>query len=499
MSAMLTSFDARTAEVLGELAPTTPAAVDAAAEAAAAAFAGWQASSGAQRAALLRGLADGLEAARESLVPLADRETALGPVRLNGELDRTAFQLRRFASIAESGVPFAFTDDPAVAGAPPVGHPAMQRVQVPLGPVAMFSASNFPFAFSVLGGDTASALAAGCPVVVKAHSGHLLLSQAVFGIVQQVLAAQGLPAGLIGLVQGGGRDVGVRLVRHPAIAAGAFTGSTQGGAALAAEAAARPRPIPFYGELGSINPVIALPAELAANGATLATTLAGSITLGCGQFCTNPGVIVLIDQLQPGLDAKAVNDAFVAQLAEALKTQNPHAMLTQAMRAGFEGGVAHWDAAGAQFLVRETAAAGQPPRPVLAQVSALDFNAKAALREEVFGPSSLIVRAASVAQALQVLQAVGGSLTVTVWGAQAEGDDVRALVRGAMAIAGRVLFAGVPTGVAVSAGQQHGGPWPSSSRPETTSVGDAALGRFLRPVCLQDAPAWLISRQGQPL
>jgi NADP-dependent aldehyde dehydrogenase len=219
---------------------------------------------------------------------------------------------------------------------------------------------------------------------------------------------------------------------------------------------------------------------------------------------TNPGVIVLIDEDmasggQPGLDAKAVNDAFVAQLAEALRAYSPHAMLTQAMRAGFEAGVARWAEAGAEFLVRESAAAGQPPRPVLAQVSALGFNAKAVLREEVFGPSSLIVRAASVAQALQVLQAVGGSLTVTVWGAQTEGDDVRALVRGAMAIAGRVLFAGVPTGVAVSAGQQHGGPWPSSSRPETTSVGDAALGRFLRPVCLQDAPAWLTARQGQPL
>ncbi len=499
MSTLLSSFDARTGEVLAELPATTPGAVDAACDAAAAAFAQWQGSDGAARARLLRGLAEALEGAREALVPLADRETALGPVRLNGELDRTAFQLRRFADIAERGEPFAFVDDPAVAGAPPAGHPAMQRWSVPLGPVAMFSASNFPFAFSVLGGDTASALAAGCPVVVKAHTGHLQLSQAVFALVQQVLAAQGLPAGLVGLVQGGGRDVGVRLVRHPAIAAGAFTGSTQGGAALAAEAAARPRPIPFFGELGSVNPVIALPAELAANGAALATTLAGSIALGCGQFCTNPGVVVLIDHVQPGLDAQAVNDAFVAQLAEALKAQQPHAMLTTAMRGAFEAGVEHWAQAGAAFLQRESAPAGQPPRPVLAQVSALEFVAKAALREEVFGPSSLVVRAASPDQALQVLQAVGGSLTVTVWGAQAEGDTVRALVRGAMAIAGRVLFAGVPTGVAVTAAQQHGGPWPSSTRPESTSVGDAALGRFLRPVCLQDAPAWLTERQGRPL
>ncbi|NDY90306.1 aldehyde dehydrogenase family protein [Ideonella livida] len=495
----LQSFSARTGDVLAELPATSPAAVDAACEAAAAAFAPWQAATGAERAALLRGLAAALEADREALVALADQETALGPVRLNGELDRTAFQLRRFADLAERGEPFAFVDDPAVAGAPPAGHPAMQRWSVPLGPVAMFSASNFPFAFSVLGGDTASALAAGCPVVVKAHTGHLQLSNRVFGLIQQVLAAQGLPAGLVGLVQGGGRDVGVRLIRHPAIAAGAFTGSTQGGAALAAEAAARPRPIPFYGELGSVNPTIALPAKLATDGAALATTLAGSITLGCGQFCTNPGVILLIDEVQPEMDAKAVNDAFVAQLAEALKAQQPHAMLTTAMRGAFEAGVAHWAQAGADMLLQETAAAGQPPRPVLAQVSALEFIAKAALREEVFGPSSLIVRAASLSQALQVLQAVGGSLTVTLWGVEQDSDKSRALVRGAMAIAGRVLFAGVPTGVAVTAAQQHGGPWPSSTRPETTSVGDAALARFLRPVCLQDAPAWLTARAGRPV
>ena len=257
--------------------------------------------------------------------------------------------------------------------------------------------------------------------------------------------------------------------------------------------------MPFFGELGSVNPVVALPARLATEGAALAATLAGSITLGCGQFCTNPGVIVLIDEVQPGLDVKAVNDGFVAQLAEALRPQQPHAMLTTAMRGAFEAGVAHWAQAGAEMLVQETAAAGQPPRPVLAQVLAHEFIARAALREEVFGPSSLVVRAASLAQALQVLQAVGGTLTVTLWGLDADTDQTRALVRGAMAIAGRVLFAGVPTGVAVTAAQQHGGPWPSSTRPESTSVGDAAMARFLRPVCLQDAPAWLAGRAGRPV
>jgi NADP-dependent aldehyde dehydrogenase len=360
----------------------------------------------------------------------------------------------------------------------------------------MYAASNFPFAFSVLGGDTAAALAAGCPVVIKGHPGHPQLTRKTWDLIQQVLAAQQLPAGLVGLVQGAGNEVGVALVRHPAVAAAAFTGSTRGGAALAAEAAARPRPIPFYGELGSINPVIALPAELKARGAELAATLAGSITLGCGQFCTNPGVIVLLDT---DADAQTSNDAFVQQLGQALAGQNPHAMLTQGMRSNFDRGIARWGEAGARFIVHEVAPAGQPPRPVLAQAGADAFIAQAALREEVFGPGSLVVRAASVAQALQVLQAVGGSLTVTVWGAQTESADVQALVRGAMAIAGRVLFAGVPTGVAVTAAQQHGGPWPSSTRPESTSVGDAALARFLRPVSLQDAPAWLLARQGRPL
>ncbi|OYT87471.1 MAG: aldehyde dehydrogenase [Burkholderiales bacterium PBB6] len=495
MTQVLNAINARTGDVLGHVDATAPEALDAHCRAAAHAFAGWQTTTGETRAKLLRALAAGLEAEREVLVPLADQETALGAGRLNGELDRTAFQLRRFADIAERGESFALVDDPAVAGPPPAGHPAMQRWSLPLGPVAMFSASNFPFAFSVLGGDTASALAAGCPVVIKAHSGHLLLSAAVFALCQRVLKAEGLPAGLIGMVQGGGRDVGVRLVRHPAIAAGAFTGSTQGGAALAAEAAARPRPIPFFGELGSVNPVVATPAELVANGAALATTLAGSIALGCGQFCTNPGVIVLID----GDGGQAVNDGFVEQLRTALATQQPHAMLTRAMRGAFEAGVGHWAEAGATLLLSEPAAADQPPRPVLAQTSAQAFVATPALREEVFGPSSLVVRAADVSEALQVLQAVGGSLTVTLWGTHTDTADHRALVRGAMAIAGRVLFAGVPTGVAVTAAQQHGGPWPSSTRPESTSVGDAALSRFLRPVCLQDAPAWLLQRGGRPV
>jgi NADP-dependent aldehyde dehydrogenase len=486
----LQSYNARTGAPYGApLKASTEGEVDAACDSAAAAFAFWAGSSGADRARLLRGLAGALEEDRHELVAIADEETTLGPVRLNGELDRTAFQLRRFAHIAERGEPFAYVDDPAVSGPPPAGHPAMIRMSVPLGPVAMFSASNFPFAFSVLGGDTASALAAGCPVVVKAHSGHLLLSRRVNKLAQGVLERLGLPAGLIGMVQGAGNEVGVRLIRHPAIAAGAFTGSTRGGAALQAHANARSRPIPFYGELGSINPVVALPNALASHGAELAKMLAASIALGCGQFCTSPGVIVLIDNPATG--------TFVDQLATALKLQQPHAMLSAGMRRAFDEGVASMMGAGVRVLLQEVGE-GIAPRPFLAEVDASSFIASETLREEVFGPASLIVRAASVGEAVRVLEVVGGSLTVTLWGVEEDSPDARRLVRAAQNIAGRVLFSGVPTGVAVTAAQQHGGPWPSSTQPMTTSVGDAALNRFLRPVALQDAPAWLLERKGQP-
>lgn len=487
---MLQSFHARTGEPLGEPLPETSLVeIETAIEQAHAAFADWQSSDGATRARLLDALAQALEAERDALVALADTETALGLPRLNGELDRTAFQLRRFATLARDGAAFAHTDDPAVAGAPPAGHPAMMRVRVPLGPVAMFAASNFPFAFSVLGGDTASALAAGCSVVVKAHPGHPHTSVRVHRLAQAVMQAQGLHPGLLQMVQGAGHAVGVALVQHPLIAAGAFTGSTRGGAALRDAARARLRPIPFYGELGSINPVVATPAALAKGGAALAQTLAGSITLGCGQFCTNPGLLVF--------QRNAESEQFVAALLAALQAQQPHAMLTPGMRKALDQGTAAQLAAGARALLHEPVA-DPSPRPYLAEVDAATFMGQPQLHEEVFGPASLIVWTESTRQTLEVLQAVGGSLTVTLWGAEEESAETRQLVRGAMAVAGRVLFAGVPTGVAVTAAQQHGGPWPSSTEPMTTSVGDAAMDRFLRPVALQDMPPWLAQRAGRP-
>lgn len=471
---------------------STVADVDTAVRAAHAAFQSFSSSGVETRATLLRGLAQALEDQREQLVALADAETHLGPARLNGELDRTAFQLRGFATRVEQGAAFVFEDDPAVAGAPPVGHPHLVRVRVPVGPVAMFSASNFPFAFSVLGGDTASALAAGCSVVVKAHSGHQGLSHTVAALAREVIAAQGLPAGLLGLVDGPGSQIGVALVEHPLVQAAAFTGSVRGGLALENAARARKQPIPFYGELGSVNPVIALPAALAAKGAELAQGLAGSITMGTGQFCTSPGIVLV--------PAGEAGDAFVAQLADALRGAKTHEMLTPQMRKGFDQGCAQWAAESTlQALVAEQAAATEAaPRPYLAQIDAPGFLASHQLHEEVFGPAAIVVRVAGTVQVIDVLNAVGGSLTVTVWGAETPSEDNVALVRAATRIAGRVLFAGFPTGVAVSAAQHHGGPFPSSTVPFTTSVGYAALDRFLRPVALQDAPAWLLDRKGVP-
>ena len=489
---MLQSTEARTGTAIGAPWPeSTLAEINQTVAAAAAVADSFGATSAAQRASLLRALSAALEADRANLVAVADRETGLGLPRLNGELDRTTFQLRGFADVLEAGTIHASIDDAAVAGAPPVGRPRLTRVRVPVGPVAMFSASNFPFAFSVLGGDTAAALAAGCPVVVKGHPAHPELSRQTAAIGQRVVAEQGLPAGVFGFVQGGSIEVGVQLVQAPAIAAVAFTGSFKGGTALAKIAGERPRPIPFYGELGSVNPLVVLPSAAANNGAELAATLAGSICLGAGQFCTSPGIILV--------QKDAASDAFVSAFAAALQGLQPHAMLSAPIRSTFDKGVARWRAAEALTkLVADDSTGAAAPRPFLAEVQAANFIADHGLHEEVFGSAALVVRVGSVDETIAVLRAIGGSLTVTLWGAETEDEATRSLVRAATQVAGRVLFAGVPTGVAVSAAQHHGGPYPASTQPFTTSVGYAAVDRFLRPVALQDAPGWLIARNGIP-
>ncbi|SDV47235.1 aldehyde dehydrogenase (NADP(+)) [Chitinasiproducens palmae] len=476
--------------------------IDEAATLAHAAAPRWARSTRIVRARLLEGLASALEANAAHLVEIADEETGLGTARLNGELARTAFQLRGFANEVNHGVPYRTVDDHAVAGAPPAGRPRLTRVTAPLGPVAMFSASNFPFAFSVLGGDTASALAAGCPVIVKAHSGHARLSQSVYRIAADVVVEQGLPPGLLTMIDRTSREANAYLVQHPRVAAVAFTGSYQGGVALWRAANERARPIPFYGELGSTNPLIVLPAALIDGASEKAQTLAASIASGSGQFCTQPGIICVFDG--------AAGDDFVGKLAAAVRAQRPHRMLTEGIRQAYEAGARTLAAhGGARALIEpaggmdgmdgmdETDDTGNRGGPAaqLFETDTPTFLAEPALREEVFGPASVVVRVKSADQVLAVLDAVGGSLTVTVWGASEATDDNRRIVDGAERIAGRVLFAGVPTGVAVTHAQHHGGPWPASTAPQTTSVGYAAIERFLRPVALQDAPDWAIAER----
>jgi acyl-CoA reductase-like NAD-dependent aldehyde dehydrogenase len=443
------------------------------------AFAGNALRSRPVRSALLRGLADAMDGAATELISIADQETNLGVPRLTGEVARTTFQLRMFADLVDKRSLDRPLLNPAVAGAPPVGHPSLLGDYEPLGPVAMFAASNFPFAFSVLGGDTASALAAGCPVIVKGHPGHPKLTQATVDLACRVVQSQGLPAGVLTLVDGEGIEVGQALVDHPQVSAVAFTGSVQGGLALWARCNARPRPIPFFGELGSINPIVAFESALSKDSQALAETLAGSITLGCGQFCTSPGLVFLPEG--------SIGDQFRDQLVAALAKGTTHPMLHSGIQAHYEKRVSQVRAVGVKTLVE--------PRPgcqaYVAQTDLATFVKSPTLQEEVFGSACLLVRVKTAKEICQGLEAVGGSLTVTLWGAEQPNDDVRQILQTARQMAGRVLFASVPTGVAVAAGQHHGGPFPASTMPSTTSVGPDAMMRFLRPVCLQDAPQWV--------
>ena len=454
----------------------------------------WAGSDGTRRAALLDGLAEALENDRPALVALADSETHLGVARLSGELDRTCFQLRGFASLARGGSFYSCIDDPAVAGPPPAGHPHLTRVRVPVGPVAMFSASNFPFAFSVLGGDTASALAAGCPVVVKGHPAHIGLSRRVHQLAQGVLRILGLPKGLIGHIDLDTHATGFELVAHPDIQAVAFTGSLAGGQALGRQAQARSQPIPFYGELGSVNPVVVLPEAIEADVSSLARTLAASITHGSGQFCTSPGLLMMLDSL----DARAL----VEQLAVEVDQIGLHRMLSERIHQGYTQGVSallqHPEVRTLTSATSATSAKGAGSGFV-GLISASAFLTDQALRHEVFGATCVCVLATSLDELCAALAAVGGSLTTTLLGADAGSEHDRQVFRVAQRISGRVLFKGMPTGVAVTHAQHHGGPWPASTQPLFTSVGFTASDRFLRPVALQDAPVWLMERCGLPV
>jgi NADP-dependent aldehyde dehydrogenase len=442
-----------------------------------------------KRVSLLNTLSNALKANADQLIVLADEETHLGLVRLKSELARTCYQLEAFAKYISEAKHLRAISEVAIATDPPLGRPALQLTMVPIGPVAVFAASNFPFAFSVLGGDTAGALAAGCPVIVKSHPAHPRLSLEVFRIAQSIIFELGIPKDWFSLVSDPSLTSGADLVMHADLAAVSFTGSLRGGRALAELIHRRAIPIPFFGELGSINPVIVLPEFLAEHTPYVANLLADSIVQGAGQFCTSPGLI-LIDDSQN-------SNAFIAALALRLEQASTHQMLTIAMKAQFDQLVS--DAARTPNIRRLTnripinQIGNSVPSPVLNAVGLETFLSHPELRDEVFGPYALVVRIPSGSDGfLEALRACEGSLTVTLWAAENDKKTLSELIPVAMQKAGRLLFSGVPTGVAISEAQHHGGPWPASTRPESTSVGMRSIERFLRPVALQDMPIWLL-------
>ena len=455
---------------------TTAEELQTIAQQAAAAAPVWRASSAPERAGWLRAIADALDANVTELVEIADRETRLGVPRLTGEVARTTGQLRLFAGVVEEGsFREIIIDDADASAAPP--RPELRRHLIGVGPVAVFSASNFPFAFSVAGGDTASALAAGNPVIVKAHSGHLELSHRTAEIVADALRAAGAPDGSFALIEG--REAGNTLVQHPVVQAAGFTGSVSGGRALFDLASGRPDPIPFYGELGSVNPVVITPAALEARGAELATGLVGSFTLGVGQFCTKPGVVFI-----------PAGTGFEDAVAAAVGSVAGGPLLTDRITAAFPDGIRSLLADESTDLIAHGAETPDGARPVVVTTDAAAVAARPeALLEEVFGPLTLLVRYADEAELHAALRVVPGSLTATLHSESS--DDVSETLELLQLRAGRVLFAGWPTGVAVTWSQQHGGPWPATTSLHT-SVGATAIRRFLRPVVFQDAPERLL-------
>ncbi|GAA1701704.1 aldehyde dehydrogenase (NADP(+)) [Streptomyces yatensis] len=457
-------------------------------DAAAGAFEQWNRLQPAGRAPYLEAIASALEEAAPKLVAIADEETSLGQTRLQNEMVRTVFQLRLFAEVVTRGEYLGATIDRADPAWPMGPRPDLRRVLEPLGPVVVFAASNFPFAFSVAGGDTASALAAGCPVVVKAHSGHPGLSAATAEVVHHALRSAGAPEGLFDVVFG--TEAGRAAIVDPRVKAGAFTGSIEAGRALFDLATGRPEPIPFFGELGSVNPVFVTEAAAERRGPEIVSEFVGSFTLGAGQFCTKPGILLvpasagLVDRLPgavPGNALTLLNDRIRTSYASAVRELR--------------------DTAGVRVVVSGDHAAPDPSPTVLCTTSAELLGDPEALVREVFGPAALVVEYAEESELLEVAKVIDGQLTASI---QGEDDDAIAaeLIRLLAAKAGRVLWNQWPTGVSVTYAQQHGGPYPATTAPGTTSVGTEAISRFLRPVAYQGLPQHLLPaalRDANPL
>jgi NADP-dependent aldehyde dehydrogenase len=437
----------------------------------------------ADRALLLDEVARRLDSAAGELVPLAERETHLATARLHAELGRTTFQLRLFAEVLRDGGYLGATIDPADPEQPAGGRQDLRRMLLPLGPVVVFAASNFPFAFSVAGGDTAAALAAGCPVVLKSHPGHPELSELTGQVVAAALDSAGAPAGTFALIHGD--EAGRSALLDPRVKAGAFTGSLHGGRALFDLACSREVPIPFYAEMGSVNPVFVTSAAVAARGAEIARGYLQSFTLGAGQFCTKPGFLFV-----PAEAAEDVARLLVDELAKVPAAPLLNARIASGYREGLRALIAH--PAVRTLAAGRDADGGQAPSPSLLATTAADLLANGeALLTECFGPASVMVTYADENELLTAARAFRGELTATVHG---EDHDAvaRPLLTELRERAGRVLWNSWPTGVAVTHATQHGGPYPATTAPLHTSVGTASIIRFLRPVTFQNTPQQLL-------
>jgi alpha-ketoglutaric semialdehyde dehydrogenase len=458
--------------------------VDAAMRAASEAFADYRARSAEARAAFLDAIAADIESLGDTLVARATAETGLPAARIQAERSRTCGQLRLFAEVVREGSWVDARIDTALPERQPLPRPDLRRMLLPLGPVVVFGSSNFPLAFSAAGGDTASALAAGCPVVVKAHRAHPGTGEIVGRAIARAAQRCGLPGGVFSLIHGGGATVGVAMVRHEAAAAVGFTGSHAAGRALFDVAASRLRPIPVFAEMSSLNPIVILPAALRARGAAIAQGLLGSFTLGVGQFCTKPG-LVFVPQ---GADA----DQFMTALSAAVAAAPCGTMLTPGIRDAFvehRDQVAH--AVGVNVAAVSSAVAladKTQAAPSVGVTTGARFLASPELAIEAFGPFTLVIQCVDASEVARCVRSLEGQLTATV---HADGEDLTAfseLLADLEQKAGRIVFNGFPTGVEVAPAMNHGGPYPATTDARFTSVGTAAMLRFARPVCYQNVP-----------
>lgn len=490
------TFRARDPKLGADLEPAafdaTVREIDEAAKAAADAFEVYRKTPAADIAKFLERVAENLGAVSDALIERADQETALGKPRLTGELARTRNQILLYASVAKKGDWLDARIDRAMPDRKPLPRPDLRRVLIPIGPVAVWSASNFPLAYSVAGGDTASALASGNTVVVKTHPAHPGSSEIAARAIVSAVEASGLPSGVFSMIHGRTPEMSVAVIKHPAIKAGAFTGSLRAGRALYDAANTRPEPIPFFAEMGSINPVFILPNALEEQGEQIAEGLFNSINLGVGQFCTNPGVAAALDS--------SSLEKLTRLLTEKFSKAAPGTMLYSGLRDVYAKSVDHRKGlGGVQAVLTEVSVdpAKTESGPAFFQTDCKTFLANEELREELFGPSSIFVRCSSNEDLERVARSMAGNLTATVIGTPEDLAAHGELIALLEMKVGRLILNGYPTGVEVCAAMQHVGPYPATTDSRFTSVGTAALQRFARPICYQNFPDELLPAELQ--